>query len=130
MIICELEFEREDPNKKGYSMDEIDYYEWAPATQRNHRLSLRKNLITGEFEVYKCFWTGQDTPTGIIPDVEQGEEQVMFKTKSLAEAVQWAREETEWVHPSWQIEDKICKHLPGEASSSCPRLQTGQMTLM
>jgi len=58
MIICEAEFETPDPKNPDFSMTEVDYYAWIPydmATPEtpNHRLSLRKNLKTGEYELYR-----------------------------------------------------------------------------
>jgi hypothetical protein len=57
MRICEYEFEREDQNHKGYSFVEVDTYEWIPEGMgiQSHRLSLRKNLNTGMFEVYRHY---------------------------------------------------------------------------
>lgn len=57
MIICEYEFEREAPNRKGYSFVEVDVYTWIPEGMgvQSHRLSLRKNLKTGMFEVYRHY---------------------------------------------------------------------------
>ena len=57
MKICEYEFEREDPNNKGYSLTEVDTYAWIPERMgiQSHRLSLRKNLTTGRFEVYRHY---------------------------------------------------------------------------
>ncbi len=59
MHICEYSYDREDPNSPGYSLPEVDYYAWIPHDKRgampNHRLSLRKNLVTGEWEFYRAY---------------------------------------------------------------------------
>jgi len=65
MIICERNFERPDPQDPRYSMHEVDYYAWIPYHLHkligDHRLSIRKNLVTGEFEVYRHYHrTGKD----------------------------------------------------------------------
>lgn len=57
MIICEGELGQEDRKNPGYSMAEVDYYDWIPAESdiRNHRLTLRKNLVKGEYEFPKGY---------------------------------------------------------------------------
>ena len=60
MIICEYEFERPDPKNPQYSLVEVDIYGWIPrdfwSEIRDHRLSLRKNLKTGKFELYRHYY--------------------------------------------------------------------------
>jgi hypothetical protein len=63
MIIRTEEFNLEDPRHKGYSMDEVDYYAWIPQSFielgiRNHRLTLRKNLTDGVFEIVRHYYAG------------------------------------------------------------------------
>lgn len=43
-IICEHEFEQEDPKNKGYSMTEYDLY-------AKLNLTIRKNLAAKEYEI-------------------------------------------------------------------------------
>lgn len=94
MIIDARDFEFENPIDKGYSMCEINYYTWiSPAFIkmgiRNHRLSLRKNLKDGVFEVVRHYigaygWTEKDD--------------VVFFSKSLTEAGKFAELETARFH--------------------------------
>jgi len=55
--ICESEFNTEDINHLGYSLTEIDIYQWIPIQSQNkhglpnHRLKIWKNLSSGEYEV-------------------------------------------------------------------------------
>ena len=64
-FVCEFEFEDEDINNPGYSMCEMDFYGWIPTSKQNknmenHRLTLWKNLITGEYEVIRHYHAGRD----------------------------------------------------------------------
>jgi|SRR5579872_1055576 len=56
--ICELEFDAPDPRDPRYSRAEVDRFGHVPGAYPHlqHRLSLRKNLITGEFEYYAFFF--------------------------------------------------------------------------
>jgi len=60
MIVCEYEFERPDPKNLQYSLVEVDIYGWILkefwSEVRDHRLSLRKNLKTGKFELYRHYY--------------------------------------------------------------------------
>lgn len=60
--ICEHNFEREDEDNPGYSHHEVDYYAWIPQNRGhvvpNHRLSLRRNLVTKEWELYRAYHRG------------------------------------------------------------------------
>jgi len=57
MTICELAFDQPDPYNPKYSLFEFDLYAWINPTPEmpSHRLSLRKNLETGKFEIYRKF---------------------------------------------------------------------------
>jgi len=113
MIVCEYEFERPDPRNPSYSLVEVDFYSWIPreywSETRNHRLSLRKNLKTGRFELYRHYYV-------------DGSEQVIF-TGSLEECLKKAEEEWKQYHYGWagvEPEFKPCRHRPPEISSLCP----------
>lgn len=62
MRINEAEFKREDPEHKGYSLLEVDYYASINTqnNSENHRLSLRKNLTNGKFEAYRHYENGRE----------------------------------------------------------------------
>jgi len=61
IIICEKGFSDPDPKNPKYSMREVDFYAFVPFVKqreynvRSHRLSLRKNLETKKFEVYRFY---------------------------------------------------------------------------
>ncbi len=56
MKICEFDFSRQDPKKPDYADFEIDFYAWISSGKgQNHRLSLRRNLKTDEYEVYRTY---------------------------------------------------------------------------
>jgi len=81
IVICEFGFDLPDAKRPKYSMREVDYYAFIPFKARekvrNHRLTLRKNLETKEFEVYRFYY-------------EAKTEEVVFSSKSLAEAIKFA----------------------------------------
>jgi len=114
MIVCEYEFERPDPKNPCYSLVEVDIYGWIPRDfwdeVRNHRLSLRKNLKTGRFELYRHYYT-------------DGYDEVIF-AGSLEECLKKAEEEWKRFHYEWvgvEPEFKPCKHRPPDISSLCPK---------
>ena len=117
MIICEKEFERPDRDNPNYSMCEVDYYAWIPqgSDLQNHRLSLRKNLRTGEFEVYRCFSeTRLVSRKGltVITGDDTGQEEIAFKSKNLGEAIYFADGEWNKYHgqEAPKEPDKVCQH--------------------
>jgi len=117
MIVCEYEFDRPDPKNPCYSLVEVDIYGWIPreywSEVRDHRLSLRKNLKTERFELYRHYYI-------------DGSEQVIF-TGSLEEYLKKAEEEWKRFHYGWaevEPEFKPCRHKPPEISSLCPKRRT------
>ena len=104
MIICELAFSDPDPKNPKYSMREVDFYGYVPLDSQlkfsveSHRLSLRKNLETGKFEIYRFFHGRED-------------EEVAF-SGSFQEALDFAH--TEWMK-YWGFlgereKDMACRH--------------------
>lgn len=96
MIIRAEDFEFEDPKHKGYSMDEVDYYAWIPRPFielgiRNHRLTLRKNLNDGVYEIVRHY-------VG-LPDSGEKDD-VIFYSGSLSEAGRFAEIERARFHGS------------------------------
>jgi hypothetical protein len=56
--VCPSEFIKEDSRTPEYSCTEADVYQWIPFDMQskqlpNHRLSIRKNLKTEKFELYR-----------------------------------------------------------------------------
>lgn len=107
MIICETEFEAEDPKKKGYSANEIDFYVTIPPRLRkrvkDHRLSLRKNLTTDQYELYRCYHP--------LRQGDQPRTEVTFSTSSLEEVLRKANDEVNriWIG-SHREPDQVCDH--------------------
>lgn len=147
MIICEAEFNQPDPKTPKYSMTEVDFYSHIPPTaplgtpfnMRNHRLSLRKNLETGQFEVYRCFMQRSLTSQKVQMEDEAGrpilarltlitnrpvQQKVMvvaFDSKDLREAVRFASGEARrfWSGLHKEEDDKVCEHKPPNLHSRC-----------
>jgi len=76
-IICELGFEEPDPKNPKYSLREVDIYAIVPYAQkraspetRSHRLTLRKNLETGKFEVYRFYYDTKEVEVAYEGDFE------------------------------------------------------------
>lgn len=117
ITICEKDFDTEDPNKKGYSMHEVDYFAWIPVdfrkTTPNHRMSLRKNLTTGKWEIYRFMWTNPSTTitSNIIIETVgfKGYETVIYSGDTLSEAMSYAYGEYIKYHGSREP-DEICTH--------------------
>ena len=122
MKICEYEFEKEDPNHKGYSLIEVDTYAWIPERMgiQSHRLSLRKNLETGMFEVYRHYniitiLTQPDIMLQTLVDMKQ--EEVIY-TGDLKGALEVTNGENKKYWDAQDI-DVVCDH----STWSCVRRQ-------
>lgn len=126
MIVCERDFESPDHADPRYSLAEVDMYAWVPAGSgaRNHRLSLRRNLVTGEFEVYRRYVTrvaGQFAGAVIVTNVDDGDEEVAF-TGSLEGALQFGNREWNAFHATddhEREEDRACEHGGPSRAYSC-----------
>lgn len=59
MLVCEKSFDTPDWSDNTFSLSEFDFYLYIPKQKlsENHRLSMHKNLTTGQFEVYKYHHT-------------------------------------------------------------------------
>ena len=64
-----------DPRNPRYSLVEVNVYGWIPKEFwdeiRDHRLSLRKNLKTGKFELYTYYYansSGEAIFTGSLKE--------------------------------------------------------------
>lgn len=127
MIICESEFRQPDPKNPKYAMREIDYYSHLPydADFPQHRLSLRKNLETGEYEIYRRYsktrLVSRKALTMITQD-DMGTEEVAF-SGTLQEAIDFATKETDkfWVKVFGEErqKDRVCQHTPPVKATFC-----------
>lgn len=120
MIVCENEFKVEDPDNPGYALCEVDMYAWIPANDKvpNHRLSLRKNLVTGEYELYRHYvrrviveFAGTTITTNADDDVQ---DEVIFNSNDLQAVLDRGKEEWDKFHLVWAKQehdrDLVCKH--------------------
>jgi hypothetical protein len=104
IIICEKGFDDPDNKNPDYSMREVDFYAFVPFVKqreygvKSHRLSLRKNLKTKKFEVYRFY---SDT----------GEEEVVF-SGDFNGALSFANKEREkyWGFIGKIEPDIACQH--------------------
>lgn len=132
MRICEYGFLDEDPNSPGYSMAEVDYYAWIPAPRKtvpNHRLSLRKNLVTGEWEFFRVYYSGttvQQIRAGrecavMISHTPSGIEEVAFKSVNFEEALKYGNEEyARWHGPDGRGDEPCTHGDSGTTATFCP----------
>lgn len=127
MLICELQFETPDRDQPLYSLQEVDYYAWIPHSHHmlNHRLSLRKNLGTGEFEIYRRYY-GRVVAVGpgLIASTSKdtGQEDVAFRG-SFEEALEFGNQEYERWHGKRDRSDEPCPHLPAKHALGCPKFR-------
>jgi len=128
-FICELEFDKSDPRNPDYSMPEVDVYAWIPYNfhqeMRNHRLSLRKNLKSKNFEVYRRFqqtYQGnvnlQGSPMHMISQIDTGLEEVAFKG-NFVDALEFMNKEYNKYHKIKNYHTP-CEHKwPNKSTSFC-----------
>ena len=114
MIVCEYTFTREDPHDSNYSMREVDWYAYVPIKTRNgvdnHRLTLRKNLVTEEYELCRAsYHLGTGLRTGF---------DVIFKDRDLAKVVEHGNAE---LGKFWPDTDgsTVCTHTPEHMHRCC-----------
>lgn len=125
MIICEFDFTEEDKKNPCYSMTEIDVYAWIPCTddgghsndgQRNHRLSIRKNIATGDFEAIRVFY---DTNFPVLAT------RIAKKSKTLQEIINFTNSEASKYHGTG--DDVVCQHKFPNSSIFC-KIERGELT--
>ena len=125
MRICEHSFVREDPDLPGYSLHEVDYYAWIPQNRGhvlpNHRLSLRRNLVTMEWEFYRAYHRGttvQQIKAGrdvaiMVIHLSGDIVETAFKTKDFKAALDYGNAEWNRMHKTDDYErepDMPCSH--------------------
>lgn len=133
VIICEYEFRRPDRDNPKYSQAEVDYYSHIPYDPerkfRQHRLSLRKNLEDGKFEVYRRFSQTIVVSRGPVTAVTQKDEnleEIVF-SGTLQEAINIATRETnkfwEKLHGTEKVIDQVCLHDKQPKHYLCDKLK-------
>ena len=126
MLICELCFDRPDRGNPKYSQHETDYYAWIPTNRAvpNHRLSLRKNLVSGKFEVYRRFFQRRVVVTAdfiLATGDDIGLEGVAFEGR-FEDALRFADSEyVRWHGSEGHDFDKPCEHSYPNIALSCPK---------
>jgi hypothetical protein len=129
MIVCETYFEDPDPKRPSYSAAELDFYSHTPFDTRekvpNHRLSLRKNLRTGQYEAFRVYLN----PTTllslkgltVIAEEEGKIVQILHCTFSLQAALDFCNaQSTEFWHDMGD-KDELCQHRPPKVAMHCKR---------
>lgn len=83
--LSEKEFDTPDSDNPRYSLPEYDFYGHLPARclkegEQNHRLSLRKDLKTGLYQIYAHYWR----------TIRHGEyEDIFYENKSIHAAFRY-----------------------------------------
>jgi len=126
MYICEKLFDKPDNKFPVYSFHEVDYYGWVPQGKgvENHRLSLRKNLVTGKFEVYRHYYRRRivQTPQCLVVGQEDtGQEETIFEG-TFEEALEFADNEYRQFHGDKEP-DRPCRHERGHCDFLCPEVE-------
>jgi hypothetical protein len=127
MWVCEFRFNQPDPRNPKSSGRERNFYVWVPLKTelriRNHRLTLRKNLVTGEFEVYRAF--GKPfytiTPQGNLRNQNVGSDEIIYKG-DFAGALEAGNHEYYKAHGR-KLDQKPCIHRRPYADLYCPRVR-------
>ena len=113
MIVCEHTFTREDPHEPIYSMREYDLYAWIPLARRNgvdtHRLSIRKNHQTNEYELYRQYFDYTGARTKL---------EVLFKDKDLVKVLDHGNSERR-KFLTVDEDDTVCTHTPAHMHRRC-----------
>lgn len=112
MIICESMFvgtpDQKDPR---YAMPEVDIYGHVPLHYTAHRLSIRKRLADGRYELYRHYYDGRKTQVEIV-----------IRVGTLSEVVTNANEElVSFYGLDHRKPDTVCDHSGniGTSASNC-----------
>lgn len=115
IVICELGFDKPDPRNPTYSLREVDFYAWIPFVAqikygiRNHRLSLRKNLVTGKFEVYRYYLYERREEVVFTGDFQEALEFANCEWDKYFSEIEWSREPDEPCQHKWpKIDTFFC----------------------
>jgi len=126
MIICEFAFDHPDPHNSKYSCLEVDYYPWINPTPKmpSHRLSLRKNLETGKFEVYRrlnyrqlSIFPGFTAITHYYKSILP----ILVFSGGFEDALDFGNNEWERWHGEDHDIDRPCLHQPPYQTLDCPK---------
>ncbi len=116
MIWCFEGFKREDPNSRGYSLEEHDIYgnigfKFIINGEKNHRLSIRKNLTNNFFELYRFYYNDSSI-------------EILFQSKNPQEILDRGNDQFNKYYP-WNDKnetrflDLICLHDKPQKSDFC-----------
>ena len=116
MIVCSHDFLEPCPKNPRYADNEIDFYAWIPrGDAKDHRLSLRKNITTGKFEVYRCYSMSRP-------------EEVIFEG-GLQEALRYGDDETVRCL-GYDPGDQVCDHTHHKERKTQPLGRTPYLTFL
>jgi hypothetical protein len=125
-----------DPHNPKYSLTEIDFYSHIPWSRvngscLNHRLSLRKNMLTQKYELVQVFQKSSlhaNNSMLIMNDQndEQKPEKVVAESSDLREILTRATQlEVEYWGPDETWNDAVCTHNPKSHAIGCTLWRTG-----
>jgi len=118
-LVCETSF----------NPGEYDLYQWIPKNPEvsNHRLTLRKNPTSNEYEIYRHYAvqvTRELIIRGQHVTVQQqlplGREEVVFRSFDLQEALDFASQQVARFH-GHNEEFKVCQHDYPNISAFCQK---------
>jgi hypothetical protein len=131
IMICESEFLEEDPDHERYSMTEIDFYMSIPAkfhnTEKNHRLTLWKNLQSNKYELIKVIQKQvvDHNPLfncTMVMNIPTKEIEVIFSHEDIEPVLAEANGLYNHYHSTdgySQEPHQICEHYPPKITSLC-----------
>jgi len=126
VYICEFSLYLLDPKNPDYAMAELDVYGWIPPGlgERDHRLSIRKNVKTGKYEVYRRYnqaYIRSAHGLTVFHHDELDEEAVALESGDLREVVDFSNREWRKYHgdPGKDELDKVCLHSRPDIGVSC-----------
>jgi hypothetical protein len=126
-FVCEFRFKQPDSDNPDYSMTERNVYVWIPkwVTQRfgipNHRLTLRKNLRSGKFEVYRAFkrpFYVLSADSAPRRNEMSGKEEIVYQG-TLGGALRFGNGEYQKYHGRC-LQDIACTHKFPKLDAHCP----------
>lgn len=100
-FICETEFDTADPDNPTYALSEID---WNMGGRTAYRISLRKNLKTGEFEVYRYNY-----PAALRANKHLNQIEVLAHSTNLLGILHRLNQEITQTYPKYERVE-LCQH--------------------
>ncbi len=121
--ICKDKFDFPDPKNPRIYMEEIDAYAWIPANsgERSHRLSLRKVVETGIYEVYRRYtqpYQQSNKDVLVMTNIDTELEEVVYQSKNLQQTCNFVNRQIKQYH-GYDGDWAECKHKYPEIDRDC-----------